>query len=78
VLPLAIADLVTSGFAVSEVASATSVAADACGLAGTTGRLQPGLEADLLVVEGDLEHDIDVLRRPVRVRRAGVEALSSA
>jgi imidazolonepropionase-like amidohydrolase len=75
VLPLAVADLVTSGFTIAEaLESATAAAADASGVAGTTGRLRRGLDADLLVVQGELEHDIDALRRPLSVHRAGVEA----
>ncbi|MBT8227661.1 MAG: amidohydrolase family protein, partial [Dactylosporangium sp.] len=37
--------------------------ADACGLTGTTGRLRPGLVADLLVVGGDVERDVLALTR---------------
>jgi imidazolonepropionase-like amidohydrolase len=47
--------------------SATSVAADVCGLAATTGRLAADLAADLLVVDGDPSVDSDALRRPVHV-----------
>lgn len=74
-LPVAVAELVDSGCPVDEaLATATSLAADACGLSGTTGRLRVGCDADLLVVEGDLKTDVAALRRPVSVRRAGVEA----
>jgi imidazolonepropionase-like amidohydrolase len=73
-LPLAVAELVASGCPVAEaLATATSLAADACGLAGTTGRLRLGCDADLLVVEGDLSQDVAALRIPVSVRRRGVE-----
>ena len=47
--------------------SATSVAADACGLAAETGRLRAGLAADLLVVDGDVRDDARSLSRPVAV-----------
>jgi len=42
--------------------TATSVAAEVCGLVGTTGRIAVGHEADLLVVAGDLRTDLRVLR----------------
>jgi imidazolonepropionase-like amidohydrolase len=48
--------------AVEVLRSATSVAADVCGLTGTTGRLAAGHDADLLAVEGDLEADLLTLR----------------
>lgn len=48
----------------AALAAATSVAARACSLEGTTGRLAPGLAADLLVVDGDLGADLTVLARP--------------
>ncbi len=54
------------------LATATSVAADDCQLGGTTGRLRPGLAADLVVVDGDLATDLTALGRPVAVRVRGV------
>jgi imidazolonepropionase-like amidohydrolase len=51
----------------TALTSATSVAADVCGLAGSTGRLATGLDADLLVVDGDPSVDSDALRHPVHV-----------
>jgi imidazolonepropionase-like amidohydrolase len=41
---------------------ATSAAAEAVGLGGRTGRLRPGLDADLLVVGGDPLTDLRALR----------------
>jgi len=74
-LPHAVAELVHAGFPVDEaLATATSLAADACGLGDVTGRLRRGLEADLLVVDGDLSSDLGALHRPVSVRRRGLEA----
>ena len=77
ILPLAVAELTTCGFTAAEaLVSATSAAADACGLEDTTGRLRSGLDADLLVVPGDLERGLDALSRPIAVWRAGAEVLS--
>ena len=39
--------------ALEAIASATEVAADACGLGDEVGAVQPGKRADLLVVDGD-------------------------
>jgi imidazolonepropionase-like amidohydrolase len=36
------------------LATATSRAADVCGLSASAGRLRPGLDADVLIVQGDL------------------------
>ena len=76
VLPESVIDLVTAGVpARAALASATSGAAAACGLAGRTGRLTPGLDADLIAVGGDPLADVTALRdlRLVvsRGRRAG-------
>jgi imidazolonepropionase-like amidohydrolase len=61
-------DWLSDAYPVAEaMAAATSLAADVCGLGEVTGRLQPGLAADLLVVDGDLEHDVLALSRPVAV-----------
>jgi imidazolonepropionase-like amidohydrolase len=53
------------------LATATSTAAEACGLHLVTGRLLAGLDADLLVVDGDLESDPSALGRPVQVWARG-------
>lgn len=53
------------------LATATSRAADACGIGSSTGRLRPGLEADVLVVEGDLAADLTALGRPRQVMVGG-------
>jgi imidazolonepropionase-like amidohydrolase len=39
--------------ALEAIAAATSVAADACGLGDEVGTVDPGKQADLLVVDGD-------------------------
>ncbi len=54
------------------LATATSDAAEVLGLASVTGRLRPGLAADLLVVDGDVRADHDALGRPVAVYVRGV------
>ena len=67
-LPFAVADLVEGGVPIADaLATATSLAAAACGLDGTSGRLVPGGDADLLAVDGDLRADVTALRRPVAV-----------
>lgn len=72
----AVGDLVDAGYPIDEaLATATSAAAAACGLASVTGRLSPGLSADLLVVDGDLRTDPGALSRPVAVVVRGVDAL---
>jgi imidazolonepropionase-like amidohydrolase len=70
----AVVDLLKAGFTPEEaLATATSDAAAACGLADLTGALSPGLAADLLVVDGDLRSDLDALHRPVAVLARGVD-----
>ena len=62
ILALAVADLVAGNIpAAGAIASATSLAADACGLGGRKGQLHPGYDADLLVVHGDPLADIGAL-----------------
>jgi imidazolonepropionase-like amidohydrolase len=71
-LPRTIAELVECGVPeVAALASATAVAALACGLAGRTGRLRAGLDADLLVVRGDPTVDIGALESVHAVYRRG-------
>jgi imidazolonepropionase-like amidohydrolase len=63
ILREALVELVTSGLSTSAaLAAGTSVASQACGLAGRTGRLAVGLDADLLAVGGDAGADITALR----------------
>ncbi|GIJ43429.1 hypothetical protein Val02_03150 [Virgisporangium aliadipatigenens] len=62
-LPRAVVELAAAGVStVDALASATGRAADACGLAGRTGRLRAGLDADLLIVEGDPTTEISAVR----------------
>ncbi|WP_256461157.1 amidohydrolase family protein [Blastococcus sp. PRF04-17] len=65
-VPMAVLDLVREcGMPSAEaLAAATSAAAASCGLADRTGRLAPGLDADLLLVDGDPLTDIAALQRP--------------
>ncbi len=68
----AIEDLVSAGYPIEEaLASATSLAAAACGLGAVTGSLSSGLAADILVLEGDVQSDVAALRRPRAVLMRG-------
>jgi imidazolonepropionase-like amidohydrolase len=51
--------------------AATGTAADVLGCAGRTGRIAPGLQADLLVVDDDPREDVRVLLDPFLILRAG-------
>lgn len=53
------------------VVSATSLAAEALGLSDVTGRIAPGLAADLVAVAGNPLADIGALERPVFVMKGG-------
>ena len=62
ILALAIADLVAGGVPPADaIASATSLAAGACGLGSRKGRLRRGYDADLVVVHADPLADIGAL-----------------
>ncbi|MCX7669390.1 MAG: amidohydrolase family protein [Anaerolineae bacterium] len=54
------------------LAAATRLAAQALGLDHLVGTIEPGKEADLLVVEGDPTQDVRDLRRIVAVARGGM------
>ena len=51
----------------------TSAAADALGLESRVGRLRAGSAADVLVVRGSVEDDIEALLRPLRVLHRGLD-----
>jgi imidazolonepropionase-like amidohydrolase len=73
--PFAVAALVAGGVAPTPaLASATSLAAQACGLGDRKGRLRAGHDADVLVVEGDPTRDITSLERPMAVYLRGRSA----
>ncbi|MEU8421497.1 amidohydrolase family protein [Micromonospora sp. NPDC048835] len=72
ILPETLVEYVACGIPpTAALASATSVGAEVCGLGRRKGRVRPGFDADLLVVDGDPTSDITVLRRPLAVYRAG-------
>ncbi|MFF0472036.1 amidohydrolase family protein [Micromonospora zamorensis] len=72
ILPETLVEYVACGIpATAALAAATSVGAEVCGLGRRKGRVRPGFEADLLVVDGDPTSDISALRRPLAVYRAG-------
>jgi imidazolonepropionase-like amidohydrolase len=56
----------------------TSVAAAACGLGDRKGRIAPGYDADLLVVDGDPLADLGALHRIRAVYRRGTAVVPSA
>lgn len=63
VLPESVIALVDGGVpAAAALATATAGAADACGSADRAGRLRAGLDADLVVLDGDPLVDIRALR----------------
>ncbi len=53
------------------IVAATSLNAEGLGLAAQIGAIAPGLEADIIAVDGDPLHDITALRRVSFVMRAG-------
>lgn len=67
-----VGDQVEAGYPAAEaLASATSSAAEASGLAGKTGRLARAYAADILVVDGDLSKDVSLLSSPLDVHIRG-------
>jgi len=53
------------------IVSATSLAAKSMNLETTIGSLAPGMEADLIAVDGDPSKDITALKRVVFVMKSG-------
>jgi imidazolonepropionase-like amidohydrolase len=65
---LELARMVHHGLSASEaLRSATAIAAEAIGLADHIGTVQPGKLADLVVVDGDVVSDPELLRDPARI-----------
>jgi imidazolonepropionase-like amidohydrolase len=63
-LPNAVTFFAEAGFTLTAaLASATAQAAQVCGVGDRKGRLRPGYDADLLIVEGDLAADLGALRQ---------------
>jgi imidazolonepropionase-like amidohydrolase len=70
--PMALRRYLDFGFRPGQViAAATVEAAAAMGVGGVTGRLAEGLDADLLVVDGDPRIDLTALAGPVLVMARG-------
>jgi imidazolonepropionase-like amidohydrolase len=68
VLPWSLIALVTAGVpAHAALASATSLAAATIGFGARKGRIRPGFDADLLLVDGDPLTDLHALTRPTTV-----------
>ncbi|KPI16983.1 amidohydrolase [Actinobacteria bacterium OK074] len=57
--------------ALEVIETATGGTANALGLGGVTGRIAPGLRADLVAVPGDPRTDLALLHRPLLVMVAG-------
>jgi imidazolonepropionase-like amidohydrolase len=57
--------------AMDAIAGATSLAAQSMGLEKTTGSIVPGLEADIVALDGDPLQDITAVRRVVFVMKGG-------
>jgi len=63
-LHIAVSQLDEAGFTPAEaLAAATSEAARVCGLKHRKGLLRKGYDADLIVVDGDLQTDLTALQR---------------
>jgi imidazolonepropionase-like amidohydrolase len=56
----------------AALVSANSLAAEALGMADQIGSLAPGLEADIIALNGDPLKDITAVRRVVFVMKGGI------
>ena len=52
--------------------AANSIGAEALGMADQIGSIAPGLQADIIAVDGDLLKDITAVRRVVFVMKGGI------
>jgi imidazolonepropionase-like amidohydrolase len=55
----------------AAIVSATSLSAEALGLGAQIGAVAPGMQADLIAVDGDPLRDIGALQRVVFVMKGG-------
>lgn len=58
--------------------SANSLAAEAMGMGDEIGSIAPGLQADIIALDGDLLKDITAVRRVVFVMKSGIVYKNSA
>jgi len=76
VLPFAPSDLAAAGLSPAETLRAmTSRAAQACGLGHRKGRIAPGFDADILVIDGNPLDDLAAVRRLRAVYAGGRDVL---
>jgi imidazolonepropionase-like amidohydrolase len=79
ILPRTLQEYVDSGMdPTAALAAGTVRAAEACGVPERKGRIRPGFDADLLIVDGDPVADITTLRRPMSVYLAGQPVTDAA
>ena len=57
---------------IAALVSANSLGADALGMGDQIGRIAPGLEADIIALDGDPLRDITAVRRVVFVMKGGI------
>ncbi len=76
VLPYGVANILPLiGMTNAQALTATtSVAAELCGIADTTGTLEPGKDADILVVGGDPLADLNAIHDVIAVFARGARA----
>jgi imidazolonepropionase-like amidohydrolase len=76
VLPFAPVDMAAAGLSPAEILRAmTSRAAQACGLGHRKGRIAPGFDADILVIDGNPLDDLAAIRRLRAVYADGRDVL---